>query len=143
MRKLTDPQPTYDVPSHIPETMRTIPEGNWCIGHEQWPSIIFGAGTLGAGIYNSEEVLDSPEPLRTVRLALRYGIRAFDTSAYYGTSEIVLGSILKAVADEFLVNRTRSRLNADDTVLFRRLRLLPNTIRKSVREVLKGSVQAI
>ncbi|KAH7343848.1 NADP-dependent oxidoreductase domain-containing protein [Rhizoctonia solani] len=71
------------------------------MGHGQWPAIVFGAATLGAGIYNTQEVLDSPEPLRTVRLALRYGIRAFDTSAYYGTSEIVLGAILRALADEF------------------------------------------
>jgi hypothetical protein len=32
---------------------------------------------------------------------LRYGIRAFDTSAYYGPSEIVLGGVLKALKDEF------------------------------------------
>ena len=31
----------------------------------------------------------------------RYGIRAFDTSAYYGPSEIVLGGVLKALRDEF------------------------------------------
>lgn len=31
----------------------------------------------------------------------RYGIRAFDTSAYYGPSEIVLGGVLKALKDEF------------------------------------------
>ena len=32
---------------------------------------------------------------------VRYGIRAFDTSAYYGPSEIVLGGVLKALKDEF------------------------------------------
>ncbi|KAF9649301.1 Aldo/keto reductase [Thelephora ganbajun] len=32
---------------------------------------------------------------------MRYGIRAFDTSAYYGPSEIVLGGVLKALKDEF------------------------------------------
>ena len=31
----------------------------------------------------------------------RYGIRAFDTSAYYGPSEIVLGGVLKALKTEF------------------------------------------
>ncbi|KAG8679578.1 hypothetical protein FRC09_018866 [Ceratobasidium sp. 395] len=71
------------------------------IGEQQWPRIVFGAATLGAGIYNSDEFLNSSEPLRTVRLALRYGIKAFDTAAYYGSSEIVLGAILRAVADEF------------------------------------------
>ncbi|KAF8709291.1 Aldo kereductase, partial [Rhizoctonia solani] len=141
MRKLTDPQPTYDVPSHIPETNEDNPRGQLVqtsIGHEQWPSIIFGAGTLGAGIYNSEEVLDSPEPLRTVRLALRYGIRAFDTSAYYGTSEIVLGSILKAVADEFpresykiATKCGRYGIVAEDFDYSR------NTIRKSVQRSLE------
>jgi D-arabinose 1-dehydrogenase len=30
-----------------------------------------------------------------------YGIRAFDTSAYYGPSEIVLGRTLEALRDEF------------------------------------------
>ncbi|EEB88686.1 hypothetical protein MPER_13335, partial [Moniliophthora perniciosa FA553] len=32
-----------------------------------------------------------------VRLALRYGIRAFDTSIYYGPSEVVLGNALKMI----------------------------------------------
>lgn len=56
-------------------------------------------------------------PVRTVRLALRYvitnvirhtslrlarhGINAFDTSPYYGVSEIVLGACLKALEAEF------------------------------------------
>jgi len=31
---------------------------------------------------------------------MRYGIRAFDTSPYYGPSEIVLGGVLKALKDE-------------------------------------------
>ncbi|KAF8759867.1 Aldo kereductase [Rhizoctonia solani] len=139
MRKLTDPNQPTMYPHIFRKQMRTIPEGNWCIGHEQWPSIIFGAGTLGAGIYNSEEVLDSPEPLRTVRLALRYGIRAFDTSAYYGTSEIVLGSILKAVADEFpresykIVSGYEWMKQSSN----HQLRLLRNTIRKSVQRSLE------
>jgi aryl-alcohol dehydrogenase-like predicted oxidoreductase len=36
-----------------------------------------------------------------VRLALRYGINTFDTSPWYGASEIVLGSILEALSSEF------------------------------------------
>jgi hypothetical protein len=91
MRKLTDAQPTYTVPADIPDTDEDRPVGEILvrpsfaiaypvlltpgdqprIGHGQWPSIVFGAATLGAGIYNTEEVLNSPEPLRTVRLALR------------------------------------------------------------------------
>ena len=31
----------------------------------------------------------------------RYGIRAIDTSVYYGPSEIVLGNVLHALRDEF------------------------------------------
>lgn len=31
----------------------------------------------------------------------RYGIRAIDTSVYYGPSEIVLGEALHAIRDEF------------------------------------------
>jgi len=34
-------------------------------------------------------------------LSVRYGIRAFDTSAYYGPSEIVLGNILQSLRAEF------------------------------------------
>jgi len=45
--------------------------------------------------------LTSFTPVRTVRLALRYGIRSFDTSAYYGPSEIVLGTALKTLQEEF------------------------------------------
>ncbi|GAB1520106.1 hypothetical protein RhiTH_003179 [Rhizoctonia solani] len=92
----------------------------------------------GWNAWSSEEVLDSPEPLRTVRLALRYGIRAFDTSAYYGTSEIVLGSILKAVADEFpresykiATKCGRYGIVAEDFDYSR------NTIRKSVQRSLE------
>ena len=33
--------------------------------------------------------------------SFRYGIRAFDTSAYYGPSEIVLGNILESLREEF------------------------------------------
>ena len=36
-----------------------------------------------------------------VRPDCRYGINAFDTSAYYGPSEIVLGTALEALASEF------------------------------------------
>ncbi|KAM6495684.1 Aldo/keto reductase [Amanita muscaria] len=64
------------------------------------PSIVYGAASL-CDDYNSNEFLSTFVPLRTVRLALRYGIRAFDTSVYYGKSEIVLGNILKALELEF------------------------------------------
>jgi diketogulonate reductase-like aldo/keto reductase len=51
-----------------------------------------------------------------------YGIRAFDTSAYYGASEIVLGSILRAIAEEFpresykIVSSLRKQLEAKTNV---------------------------
>ncbi|KAJ6567226.1 Aldo/keto reductase [Mycena vulgaris] len=64
------------------------------------PRIVFGGGALSHQ-YNSEELLSSDAPLRTVQLALRYGITAFDTSAYYGPSEILLGDALQALKNEF------------------------------------------
>ncbi|KAF4619372.1 hypothetical protein D9613_005452 [Agrocybe pediades] len=69
-------------------------------GSMNLPAIVYGAGAF-SNQYNSDDHLASTIPLRTVRLALRYGIRAFDTSAYYGPSEIVLGNILHALREEF------------------------------------------
>ncbi|TCD70459.1 hypothetical protein EIP91_003220 [Steccherinum ochraceum] len=62
--------------------------------------LIFGAAAFSAQ-YNEDTHLASDVPVRTVRAALRYGINAFDTSAYYGPSEIVLGKALRAVQSEF------------------------------------------
>lgn len=81
------------------------------------PAIIYGGAALST-VYNDEDHLASDTPLRSVRLALRYilecssyifadcclqryGIRAFDTSPYYGSSETVLGNILHVLRDEF------------------------------------------
>ncbi|KAK0453184.1 Aldo/keto reductase [Armillaria borealis] len=64
------------------------------------PALIFGAGSF-SNQYNTNDHLESFVPLRAVRLALRYGIRAFDTSIYYGPSEIVLGKALQAIKHEF------------------------------------------
>ncbi|KAF9468845.1 NADP-dependent oxidoreductase domain-containing protein [Collybia nuda] len=69
-------------------------------GPLQLPAIVFGAGAF-SNQYNTNDHLSSSTPLETVRLALRYGICAFDTSVYYGPSEIVLGNALQAVKDEF------------------------------------------
>lgn len=66
----------------------------------QLPAIVFGAGTF-SNQYNPDDHLKSTVPVRTVGLALRYGIRAFDTSVYYGPSEVVLGNALQALKDEF------------------------------------------
>ncbi|KAJ4472060.1 Aldo/keto reductase [Lentinula aciculospora] len=64
------------------------------------PSLILGAGTL-SNQYNTNDHLSGFAPMRLVRLALRYGIKAFDTSIYYGPSEVVLGNALRSVKDEF------------------------------------------
>jgi D-arabinose 1-dehydrogenase len=83
------------------------------------PEVILGGASISAQ-YNSDVHLNSDMPLRTVRLALRcvpfgpaldafpdsipmsrYGVRAIDTSPYYGMSEIILGSVLRALAPEF------------------------------------------
>jgi len=61
------------------------------------PTIVFGAGPFSQW-YNP---IADAVPLRTVRLSLRYGISAFDTSVYYGPSEIVLGGALHALREEF------------------------------------------
>jgi len=97
-------QPTYEVPAL--ETIPDDPEDAPALGlpltpvSPNIPPIVFGAGALSAQ-YNADDHLRSDVPFRTVRLALRYGINAFDTSAYYGASELVLGSILRALAPEF------------------------------------------
>ncbi|KAJ7067964.1 Aldo/keto reductase [Mycena amicta] len=64
------------------------------------PRIVFGGGALSPQ-YQTDELLAGDSPLRTVQLALRYGINAFDTSVYYGPSEVLLGSALLALKDEF------------------------------------------
>ncbi|RDB20490.1 L-galactose dehydrogenase [Hypsizygus marmoreus] len=69
-------------------------------GSLRLPAIVFGAGTF-SNQYNPDNHLQSTAPVRTVGLALRYGINAFDTSVYYGPSEVVLGNALQALKDEF------------------------------------------
>ncbi|CAA7259490.1 unnamed protein product [Cyclocybe aegerita] len=64
------------------------------------PAIVYGAGAF-SNQYNTDDHLASETPLRTIRLALRYGIRTFDTSVYYGPSEIVLGNALHALHEDF------------------------------------------
>ncbi|WWC64396.1 uncharacterized protein I303_107006 [Kwoniella dejecticola CBS 10117] len=61
------------------------------------PPLILGVSTFGYGIYADDDNIKSSLPLRIVRLAMRCGINAFDTSPYYHPSEIVLGNILKAL----------------------------------------------
>ncbi|EIW62146.1 Aldo/keto reductase [Trametes versicolor FP-101664 SS1] len=70
------------------------------IGPMGLPEIVFGAATF-SNTYNSDSTIASDIPVRTTRLALRYGIDAFDTSPYYGPSEIILGTALKVLELEF------------------------------------------
>lgn len=63
--------------------------------------LVFGGGVFGQDMYNSSETLASDLPLRTVRLALRYGVNTFDTSPYYFPSEFTLGNILRRLQPEF------------------------------------------
>ncbi|GAC93524.1 hypothetical protein PHSY_001089 [Pseudozyma hubeiensis SY62] len=63
--------------------------------------LVFGGGVFGQDMYNTSETLASDLPIRTVRLALRYGINAFDTSPYYFPSEFTLGNILRRLQPEF------------------------------------------
>ncbi|TFY82525.1 hypothetical protein EWM64_g1491 [Hericium alpestre] len=70
------------------------------IGPFKLSSLVFGAAAW-SHFYNNDDLLASDVPVRTIRLALRYGIRTFDTSPYYGPSEIVLGTALKALEVEF------------------------------------------
>ncbi|KAG6861197.1 hypothetical protein C0995_002824 [Termitomyces sp. Mi166 len=84
---------TEDLP--VPGTALTILDGPLKL-----PGIVFGAGTFG-NQYNSDAHLQSTMPARTVGLALRYGIRAFDTSVYYGPSEVILGNALQELKNEF------------------------------------------
>ncbi|KAF7353094.1 hypothetical protein MVEN_01277400 [Mycena venus] len=86
-----------DLPNELPALGPLVPRLN---GPLSLPRIVFGGGALSHQ-YNSEELLSGDIPLRTVQLALRCGITAFDTSAYYGPSEILLGNALKVLKDEF------------------------------------------
>ncbi|KAI9433303.1 Aldo/keto reductase [Lactarius indigo] len=70
------------------------------IGPLHLPELISGAAAW-SHFYNEEKTLSTDVPLRTIRLALRYGIRAFDTAPLYDNSEIVLGTALKALEREF------------------------------------------
>ncbi|KAG6830629.1 hypothetical protein H0H92_015721 [Tricholoma furcatifolium] len=74
---------TEDVP--VPGTALAILGGPLKL-----PAIVFGAGTFG-NQYNSDAHLASDIPVQT----------AFDTSVYYGPSEVVLGNALQKVKDEF------------------------------------------
>ncbi|KAH9843713.1 NADP-dependent oxidoreductase domain-containing protein [Rhodofomes roseus] len=102
--KLDSPQPVFSLPGlDVPDEDEDRPANGSSlstVGSLGLSEIVFGAAALST-IYNKDEHLSSFTPVRTVRLALRYGVNAFDTSAYYGESEIVLGTALKALEVDF------------------------------------------
>ncbi|KZT55334.1 Aldo/keto reductase [Calocera cornea HHB12733] len=132
------PEPSYSLPPYIREEIADFPQPGLqlsTVGALEFPQLVFGAATLST-IYNTEGLLQSDIPLRTVRLALRYGIRAFDTSPYYGDSEVVLGQCLQALTSEFPRSSYKiitkcGRYGADE------FDYTPATIRKSVMRSLK------
>ncbi|KAH9853872.1 Aldo/keto reductase [Lenzites betulinus] len=102
---LGSPQPVFALPplDAIPDGEEDKPVDGLAlgkIGSMDLPEIVFGAATF-SNTYNPDSTITSDIPVRTTRLALRYGINAFDTSAYYGPSEIVLGTALKVLELEF------------------------------------------
>lgn len=54
------------------------------------PPIILGCAPFGYGIYAQKDQVLSDAPLRTVRLALRAGITAFDTGKSSVTTAVTL-----------------------------------------------------
>uniref|UniRef100_A0A060T7M2 ARAD1C22990p n=1 Tax=Blastobotrys adeninivorans TaxID=409370 RepID=A0A060T7M2_BLAAD len=67
-------------------------------GLEGLPDII-----LGAGVFNTQ-YHDNPESLpadQVIRRAFELGIRAIDTSAYYGPSEEIVGRALKELEKDY------------------------------------------
>ncbi|KAH9987899.1 NADP-dependent oxidoreductase domain-containing protein [Russula compacta] len=105
------------------------------IGPLNLPELVSGAATW-SNLYNDADSLSTDVPLRTIRLALRYGIRAFDTAPFYDNSEVVLGTALKALSLEFprasyqLLSKV-GRYGIDD------FDYSPATVRRSVQRSLQ------
>ncbi|KAG9317146.1 Aldo/keto reductase family-domain-containing protein [Chiua virens] len=105
VERLNAPQPTFSLPAlvDIPDEDVDKPDHDKRITTSFGPgvpAVVLGAASFSA-FYNDDEHVRGVVPLRTTRLALRYGITGFDTSPYYGPSEIVLGNALKALENEF------------------------------------------
>lgn len=100
------------------------------------PPLIFGAAVLGKGIHSQDTFLASAEPYKVIRLALQYGIRAFDTSPYYHPSEISLGRILQALSSVYPRNTyyLQSKVGRFGPKSFD---YSPNTIKQSVQTSLE------
>ncbi|PAV21138.1 Aldo keto reductase [Pyrrhoderma noxium] len=138
---LNSPQPTFLLPpsGEITESPEEVPADGLCLsatGNLQLPPLIFGGASF-CNSYNNDSYLESLLPLRTVRTALRYGITAFDTSAYYGPSEIVLGAALKSLESEFPRSSYKLMTKAGRYGIEREdFDYSPATIRKSVERSL-------
>ncbi|KAK4689336.1 hypothetical protein P7C73_g755, partial [Tremellales sp. Uapishka_1] len=89
-----------DLPIDHPLPEHVLPK-NETKGNLPLPPIILGCAPFGWGIYADDSSISSDFPLRIVRLALRSGVTAFDTSPHYHPSEIVLGNALHALASEY------------------------------------------
>ncbi|KAL4075683.1 Aldo/keto reductase family-domain-containing protein [Scleroderma yunnanense] len=104
VERLDAPQPTIPLPpiEQIPDDDTDKPKPGIQIMTRigDHPAIVFGTATFSR-IYSTEDQFQGVTPLRVTRLALRYGINAFDTAPYYGPSEIILGNALKALSCEF------------------------------------------
>ncbi|WVR00320.1 hypothetical protein IAU59_007463 [Kwoniella sp. CBS 9459] len=101
-----------------------------------YPPLILGCSTFGYGIYADDDNVKSSIPLRVVRLAMRCGMNAFDTSPWYHPSEIVLGNALKALnyprGSYHLITKVgKYGPNSKDH------HFDPETVRKSVEKSLK------
>lgn len=104
VERLDAPQPVYPLPpiEQIPDDEIDRTEAGKQIATRigELPAVVLGAASFSA-LYNTDDHISGTNPLRVTRLALRYGINAFDTSPYYGPSEIILGNALKALENEF------------------------------------------
>lgn len=104
VERLDAPQPVYPLPpiEQIPDDEIDRAEAGKQIVTRigELPAVVLGAASFSP-LYNTDDHISGTNPLRVTRLALRYGIDAFDTSPYYGPSEIILGNALKALENEF------------------------------------------
>ncbi|KAI5480857.1 hypothetical protein MNV49_006666 [Pseudohyphozyma bogoriensis] len=63
--------------------------------------VVLGGGVFGTDYNSLDSLKHSSVVPDTLRLCLRYGINAVDTSPYYSCSEEVLGKAFETIADEF------------------------------------------
>ncbi|KAH8830617.1 Aldo/keto reductase family-domain-containing protein [Flagelloscypha sp. PMI_526] len=86
--------------STLKHLMASSPPLDRISGPPSLPSLVFG-GAAFSHFYNDEDYNTGDGPVATVRAAMRAGITAFDTSVYYGDSEIVLGNAFQQLKEEY------------------------------------------